>query len=231
MKINFEFWLTLTNYPYDTSLLILAVTPGRQNLQMARYSFLHATKFVTFLLFSTNVNDYSLCGDTQLDTKNPEYHQQSMCHVIGSSSLHDSAAPPPEFIPHQMTTIESLMHIPHSKYSYQNHQNLLTCIFSRYYYARSSLHSYLLGDSHCNKMAAFMGQWPQGFMTLQVLYHLEVLYVIMENDCALKLERDMEETSIENYGLHFKWKYWGSQHHHLDLNWGSLNAWPTWCLM
>ena len=41
-------------------------------------------------------------------------------------------------------------------------------------------------------------------MTLQVLYHLEVLCVIMENDCALKLERDMEETSIENYGLHFK---------------------------
>jgi hypothetical protein len=37
---------------------------------MARYNFLHATKFLA-LLFSTDINDYSLCGDMQLDTKIP----------------------------------------------------------------------------------------------------------------------------------------------------------------
>jgi hypothetical protein len=31
-----------------------------------------------------------------------------------------------------------------------------------------------------------------------------VLSFKMENDCALKFERDVEETGIQNYGLHFK---------------------------
>jgi len=47
----------------------------------------------------------------------------------------------------------------------------------------------------------------------------------------IKLERDMEATGIQNYGPHFIWKYWGSQHHHLDWNWGPLNAWHTWYLI
>jgi len=51
--------------------------------------------------------------------------------------------------------------------------------FSLHNYARLSLHSHLQGGSDCNKMAAFMGHWPQGFMKLQVLYHLEVLCVII----------------------------------------------------
>jgi len=38
----------------------------------------------------------------------------------------------------------------------------------------------------------------------------------------IKFQRDMEETGIQNYGLHFIRKYEGSQHH-LDLNWRPLN--------
>jgi hypothetical protein len=39
---------------------------------MARYVFVHTTQFLALLLFSTNINDYSLRGDPQLDTKSPE---------------------------------------------------------------------------------------------------------------------------------------------------------------
>jgi hypothetical protein len=103
-------------------------TLGHLNIQMARYIFLHATQFLALLLLSTNVNNYSPCGDLQLDTKknHKQVYQQSMWHVGGFSSQHDSAMPPPGFIPHHMST----MHIPHSR-PYMH-------FFPFHYYARYS---------------------------------------------------------------------------------------------
>ena len=46
---------------------------------MARYIFLHATQFLAVLLFSTNINNYSLCGDLQLDTKTLSGFTSSQC--------------------------------------------------------------------------------------------------------------------------------------------------------
>jgi len=130
-------------------------TAGHQNIQMAWYIFLHATQLLALLLFSTNINDYSLCGDPQLDTENPVLtHQQSVWHVIGSSSLHDSC----HHLDSYLTTCPQCIFLTLGLSSPESPKPSNMHFFPLHYYASSSLHIYLPGGSDHNKIATYMGQ-------------------------------------------------------------------------
>jgi hypothetical protein len=178
MKINFEFWLNLTSILHKFTGTISHTWLSEPAIGKVQFPPLNQ-----ILGSSSLFNEYkrllTLWGHAA-------WHKKSWvespairvaCQRVFFSAwlshatiwVHTSPK-----VHHRVT-----MHIPHSKYSNQNHQNLLICIFPPPLLCQVITPLLLpAGWFWLHEKAAFMGQWHQGFMTLQVLYHLEVFCVI-----------------------------------------------------